>query len=284
MATLGRRIGLGLAARGDIDDVVRWARGARRRAWTRSGSTTRTSSATRSASDRDCERSRAGRRDDGFRVALGAVNPFTRHPVVLAMTGSALDEIAARPDRDGHRAPGCRCASSRWASPTSRRRRSRACRRRSTRSARSGRASACRRRRPACRRSSRCSRRPTGSRSTSRRTASEFVELAGQKADGYLARPAESIPSLRGILERLRGRGRDAGRDPKAIETRGLSPLARRRDPPRGAQPREARAVRDLHDVGAGRRLARAGRLRARPARPDRRRLARRGLPRPRAS
>ena len=28
----------------------------------------------------------------------------------------------------------------------------------------------------------------------------EFVALAGQKADGYLARPAESIPSLRGIL------------------------------------------------------------------------------------
>ena len=34
-----------------------------------------------------------------------------------------------------------------------------------------------------------------------------FVELAGQKADGYLARPAESIPSLRGILEQLRVRG-----------------------------------------------------------------------------
>ncbi len=32
----------------------------------------------------------------------------------------------------------------------------------------------------------------------------QFVELAGRKADGYLARPAESIPSLRGILERLR--------------------------------------------------------------------------------
>src|SRR5205823_12137785 len=28
-----------------------------------------------------------------FRVAMGAVNPYTRHPVVLAMTGSALDEI-----------------------------------------------------------------------------------------------------------------------------------------------------------------------------------------------
>ncbi len=27
----------------------------------------------------------------------------------------------------------------------------------------------------------------------------EFVALAGEKADGYLARPAESIASLRGI-------------------------------------------------------------------------------------
>ena len=31
---------------------------------------------------------------DDFRLALGAVNPNTRHPVVLAMTGSALDEMA----------------------------------------------------------------------------------------------------------------------------------------------------------------------------------------------
>jgi len=48
-----------------------------------------------------------------------------------------------------------------------------------------------------------------------------FVELAGQKADGYLARPAESIPSLRGILERLRASAEAAGRDPHAIETAG---------------------------------------------------------------
>ena len=78
----------------------------------------------------------------------------------------------------------------------------------------------------------------------------EFVALAGQKADGYLARPAESIPSLRGILERLarcghRGRARPArDRDGR------LPAVARRRDAARGAQPGEARAVRHLHDVG----------------------------------
>jgi 1,4-dihydroxy-2-naphthoate octaprenyltransferase len=49
----------------------------------------------------------------------------------------------------------------------------------------------------------------------------EFVALAGQKADGYLARPAESIPSLRGIIERLRAAATEAGRDPDSIETAG---------------------------------------------------------------
>ncbi len=49
----------------------------------------------------------------------------------------------------------------------------------------------------------------------------EFVTLAGQKADGYLARPAESIPSLRGILERLRAAATEAGRDPADVETAG---------------------------------------------------------------
>jgi 1,4-dihydroxy-2-naphthoate octaprenyltransferase len=48
-----------------------------------------------------------------------------------------------------------------------------------------------------------------------------FVALAGQKADGYLARPAESIPSLRGILERLSAAATAAGRDPREIESTG---------------------------------------------------------------
>ena len=87
-----------------------------------------------------------------------------------------------------------------------------------------------------------------------------FVELAGQKADGYLARPAESIPSLRGILERLaRVGGRGRPRSGLARDGR-LPPVARRQDAPRGAQPGEARAVRHLHDVGAVRCVAgRAG-------------------------
>ena len=46
----------------------------------------------------------------------------------------------------------------------------------------------------------------------------EFVELCGQKADGYLARPCESIPSLGGILERMRA----AATSPRAA-TRAIS-------------------------------------------------------------
>src|SRR6476469_9131647 len=94
MATLARRIGLGLAARGDIDDVTRWARQARDDGldsiWIHDSYFERDAISFGSAV------APALAREDvpDFRVALGAVNPFTRHPVVLAMTGSALDEVA----------------------------------------------------------------------------------------------------------------------------------------------------------------------------------------------
>src|SRR5512135_3276998 len=97
MRSLARPIGLGLAARGDVDEVVGWARQARdhglESVWVhdsyfeRDGVSFATAIAQAVALD--------GGDDDeaGFRVALGAVNPFTRHPVVLAMTGAALDQI-----------------------------------------------------------------------------------------------------------------------------------------------------------------------------------------------
>jgi len=96
MRTLARPIGLGLAARGDVDDVVGWATQARDQGldsvWVhdsyfeRDGVSFATAIALGIAAD-------GGGDEAGFRVALGAANPFTRHPVVLAMTGSALDEI-----------------------------------------------------------------------------------------------------------------------------------------------------------------------------------------------
>ena len=100
MRTLARPIGLGLAARGDIEDVVDWARRARDAGldsiWIHDSYFERDAvsfcSAIASAIGGDGDRSLV-EGEAGFRVALGAVNPFTRHPVVLAMTGSALDEM-----------------------------------------------------------------------------------------------------------------------------------------------------------------------------------------------
>src|SRR5512135_2162116 len=98
MPALARQIGLGLAARGDLDDVVDWARRARDAGldslwihdsyYERDAVTFATAVAAGLAADGG-----RGRVEERFRVALGAVNIFTRHPVVLAMTGSALDEV-----------------------------------------------------------------------------------------------------------------------------------------------------------------------------------------------
>jgi 5,10-methylenetetrahydromethanopterin reductase len=95
MEPLARRIGLGLAARGEVDDVVEWAERAQRggldSVWVHDSYFERDAISYVAAIA-----SRVGEPgfNDPFRVALGAVNPFTRHPVVLAMTGSALDEMA----------------------------------------------------------------------------------------------------------------------------------------------------------------------------------------------
>src|SRR6187200_624781 len=223
MRTLARPIGLGLAARGDVEEVTAWARRARDQGldsiwihdsyFERDGVSFTTAVAQAIAADDDGD-------EAGFRVALGAANPFTRHPVVLAMTGSALDEILPgrivlgigtglplrlkqmgipyEPDAavegvskamDDIRAlwAGERLPSATPGLPPIQ---------------------------PMF---------PPPHRIPLVIAAyrKAFVELAGQKADGYLARPAESIPSLRGILERLRAAATDAGRDPLSIETAG---------------------------------------------------------------
>ena len=223
MRTLARPVGLGLAARGDVEEVVSWARQARDQGldsvwihdsyFERDGVSFTTAVAQGIALDGDGD-------EAGFRVALGAANPFTRHPVVLAMTGSALDEILPgrfvlglgtglplrlkqmgipyEPDAalagvsqamDQIRAlwAGERLPSAMPGLPPIQ---------------------------PMF---------PPTHRIPIVIAAyrKAFVELAGQKADGYLARPAESIPSLRGILERLSEAAVAAGRDPQAIETAG---------------------------------------------------------------
>jgi 1,4-dihydroxy-2-naphthoate octaprenyltransferase len=50
---------------------------------------------------------------------------------------------------------------------------------------------------------------------------SRFVELCGQKADGYLARPAESVPAIRSIHRRATAAAVAAGRSPDEIEYAG---------------------------------------------------------------
>ena len=223
MRTLARPIGLGLAARGDVDDVVTWARQARDQGldsvWVhdsyfeRDGVSFTTAIAQAIAQDDDGD-------EAGFRVALGAANPFTRHPVVLAMTGSALDEILpgrfvlglgtglplrlkqmgipydpeTALDRVSTAIDQVRAL---WAGER-------------LPSATPG--------LPPIQPMFPPTHRIPIVIAAYRKA---FVELAGQKADGYLARPAESIPSLRGILERLRESAITAGRDPGSIETAG---------------------------------------------------------------
>jgi 1,4-dihydroxy-2-naphthoate octaprenyltransferase len=223
MPTLARAIGLGLAARGDVDDVVSWARQARDQGldsvWVhdsyfeRDGVSFATAIAQAIALDGDGDQA-------GFRVALGAANPFTRHPVVLAMTGSALDEILPgrfvlglgtglpfrlkqmgipyEPDAAVERvSEAIDHLRALWAGER-------------LPSATPG--------LPPIQPMFPPTHRIPIVIAAYRKA---FVELAGQKADGYLARPAESIASLRGILERLRAAAEEAGRDPQSIETAG---------------------------------------------------------------
>lgn len=221
MSSLARPIGLGLAARGDLDDVVEWARAARDRGldsiWIHDSYYER-DGVTFAAAVAEA----LGRDEDGtaFRVALGAVNPFTRHPVVLAMTGSALDELLPgrilmalgtglplRLKQMGipYEPAGAVDGVSRaiddlralWAGER-------------LPSATPG--------LPPIQPMFPPPHRIPIAIAAYRR---EFVDLAGQKADAYLARPAESIPSLRGILDRLSTAATTAGRDPRSIETAG---------------------------------------------------------------
>jgi 5,10-methylenetetrahydromethanopterin reductase len=215
MGTLSRPVGLGLAARGSVTDVVGWADQARRAGldsvWIHD-----------SYFERDAVTygSAIGAQVPSIRVALGALNPLTRHPVVVAMTVSALDEMA--PGRlilgmgtglplrlaqmgipytpesgveavsgaidtmralwSGQRVP----AAAPGLPPVQ----------------------------PMF---------PPVHRVPVYIAAyrSAFLDLAGQKADGYLARPAESLPSLERMLARLRAATVAAGRREGAVEVAG---------------------------------------------------------------
>src|SRR5438046_6566441 len=89
MARLARRVGLGLGARGDVKDTVAWAERARaaglESVWFHESYFERDAVTYATAVAAQVEE---------IKIGLGALNPFTRHPVLIAMTISALDEIA----------------------------------------------------------------------------------------------------------------------------------------------------------------------------------------------
>src|SRR4051794_23029048 len=223
MPTLARQVGLGLAARGDLDDVVNWSRRARDAGldslWIHDSYFERdaVSFATAVAAGLAAERRAT---DSPFRVALGAVNIFTRHPVVLAMTGSALDELLPRRIVMGI-GTGLPLRLKQMGIPYE----PEAAVARVSEAIDQVRALWAGERLPSATLGlppiqpmfSPAHRIPIAIAAYRK----EFVTLAGQKADGYLARPAESVPSLCGILDRLRAAATEAGRDPGSIETAG---------------------------------------------------------------
>ncbi len=221
MATLGRRVGLGLAARGEADEVVTWAASARRAGlgsvWVHDSYFERDAVSFVSAI---CSELGRDEREDGFRIALGAVNPFTRHPVVLAMTGAALDEMAPGRIVMGM-ATGLPLRLKQMGIPYA------------PAEAVEGVSRAI----DDVRTLWKGERLPSATPGLPpiqpmfapphripiyvAAYRKEFVALGAEKADGYLARPAESVPSLRGIIGRLRTGAAAAGRDPGSLETAG---------------------------------------------------------------
>jgi 1,4-dihydroxy-2-naphthoate polyprenyltransferase len=85
----GRRIGLGLAARGDVRDTVQYALEAERlgfeSVWIHDSYFER---------DPISYLATIALETRTIRLGAGSLNPYTRDPAVLAMTGSALDDLA----------------------------------------------------------------------------------------------------------------------------------------------------------------------------------------------
>jgi len=91
MADLARRVGLGLAARGDVKDAAQWAQRAEDlgldSVWVHDSYFERDPITYLTAMGMETRR---------IGLGAGALNPYSRHPVVVAMTMSALDDLAPR--------------------------------------------------------------------------------------------------------------------------------------------------------------------------------------------
>jgi 1,4-dihydroxy-2-naphthoate octaprenyltransferase len=215
MAELSRPVGLGLAARGSVTDVVAWAGQAGRAGldsvWIHDSYFER---------DAVTYASAIAAQVPGIQVALGALNPLTRHPVLVAMTVSAIDEMAPGRVILGM-GTGLPLRLAQLGIPYSPEAGVEAVSRAidTMRALWSG------------------ERVPSATPGLPpvqpmfppvhrvpvyvAAYRSAFLDLAGQKADGYLARPAESIPSLTRMLARLRAASAAAGRPRDAVEVAG---------------------------------------------------------------
>jgi 1,4-dihydroxy-2-naphthoate polyprenyltransferase len=215
MAELSKPVGLGLAARGSVADAVAWAELARREGldsvWIHDSYFERDAVTYASAIASGVA---------GIRVGLGALNPLTRHPIVVAMTVSAIDDMAPGRVILGM-GTGLPLRLAQMGIPYSPE---------SGVEAVSGAIDTVR----ALWSGERV---PPGSPGVPpvqpmfprvhrvpiyiAAYRSAFLELAGQKADGYLARPAESIPSLRRMLATMRSAAMAAGRPEDAVDVAG---------------------------------------------------------------
>jgi 1,4-dihydroxy-2-naphthoate octaprenyltransferase len=215
MFELARPVGIGFAGRGKVSDVVRWADDARRRGlhsvWIHDTPYER---------DAVTYASAIAAQVPDIDIALGALSTNTRQPALIAMTISALDEMAPgrirlglgttipirlsqmgipyNPDAAvGQVSNAIDLLRTMWSG---------------------GRVPSATPNLPPIQPMF-----PPVHRVpiyvAAYRTA--FLELAGQKADGYLSRPAESIPNLKRLVAKLRKASLAAGRDEHAVEVAG---------------------------------------------------------------
>jgi 1,4-dihydroxy-2-naphthoate octaprenyltransferase len=215
MANLVQPVGVGLAARGDVEDIIRWSEDARRKGlhsvWIHDSYFER---------DAVTYASAIASHVPDIRVAMGALNPYTRHPVVLAMTVSAVDEMAPGRVILGM-GTGLPLRLAQMGIPYTQeegvKRVSEAI--------------------DTVRTLWRGERIPSATPGlppiqpmfppvhhvpifiAAYRTP--FLELAGQKADGYLARPAESVANMKRMIPKIRAASVAAGRPEKAVQTAG---------------------------------------------------------------
>lgn len=215
MNELARPVGLGLAARGSVEDTVEWAHEARRQGlesvWFHD-----------SYFERDAVTYAAALASQvpDIRIGLGALNPNTRHPVLVAMTVSAIDEMAPGRVLLGM-GTGLPLRLHQMGIPYT------------PEGGVEGVSEAIDVMRELW----------AGERIPSARegfppiqpmfppvhhvpiyiaaSRSAFLELAGQKAEGYLARPAESVPNLRRITEKIQAASVAAGRPEDAVHMAG---------------------------------------------------------------